>query len=113
MTTVLLPDASACTTIELVSCVVTRPACAHGSEGAALADWLGTEPAPSTLELEGFLCLLLADQGTAADLCMALETTAQQVRDRHAEGLVIVRELLATVGAFPGWLRLIEPLVYF
>ena len=78
---------------------------------AALEAWLGTEPAPPALEMEGFLRLLLADQGTVAELCMALETTAQQDRDRRAEGLVIVQELLATGGPFPERLHLIEPLV--
>src|ERR1700741_3110020 len=31
---------------------------------AALNDWLGTEPAPPSLEIEGLLRVLLADQGS-------------------------------------------------
>src|ERR1700722_2948058 len=37
MTTVGLPDASTCTTIELVSCLVVQSACAYGSEGQLAA----------------------------------------------------------------------------
>jgi hypothetical protein len=33
MTTVGLPNASTYTTIELISCLVARPACAYGSKG--------------------------------------------------------------------------------
>ena len=57
--------------------------------------------------------MLLADQGTAKDLCAVLESTARQARDLRADGLLLVEELLATGGPFPQRLHLIEPLVSF
>lgn len=84
---------------------------ARGRE--ALANWLGTEPAPPSLEIEGMLRLLLADQGTPADVCAALEATARQARQRHAEGKALVKELVTTGGRFPERLHLVEPLASF
>jgi PadR family transcriptional regulator, regulatory protein AphA len=75
---------------------------------AVLKDWLGTEPAPPTLEVEVLLRLLLADQGTVKDLRAALETTARQARELRSGALAIAEELLSTGGPFPQRLHLTE-----
>jgi DNA-binding PadR family transcriptional regulator len=75
---------------------------------AALKDWLGTEPAPPSLEIEGLLRVLLADQGSAKDLRAALETTARQARELRAGAVALVDELLCTGGPFPQRLHLTE-----
>ncbi len=75
---------------------------------AALKEWLGTQPAPPSLEIEVVLRLFLADQGNIKDLRAALETTARQARDTYAAGRVLMEELLATGGAFPERLHLTE-----
>jgi len=80
---------------------------------AALRDWLRTEPAPPTVEIEGLLRVLLADQGEVKDLRAALETTARQARTVRADGVALVEELLATGGPFPQRIHLVEPLVTF
>ena len=80
---------------------------------AVLQDWLRTEPAPPTLEIEGLLRLLLGDQGSVKDLRAALETTARQAREVRAEGIVLIEDLLTTGGSFPQRLHLVEPLVSF
>lgn len=78
----------------------------------ALKDWLATEPAPPSLEIEGLLRLLLADQGTSEDLTAALEATARHVRQRYADGQVLIKELLTTGGPFPERLHLVSPMAY-
>src|SRR5262245_18783360 len=80
----------------------------HGRD--ALKDWLATEPAPPSLEIEWLLRLLLADQGTPENLSAALETTAHQVRQRYADGQALIKELLTTGGPFPERLHLVSPL---
>jgi PadR family transcriptional regulator, regulatory protein AphA len=80
---------------------------------AALQDWLKSEPAPATLEIEGMLRLLLGDQGSKQDLHAALETTARQARELRANGIALIEDLLTTGGPFPQRLHLIEPLVSF
>jgi PadR family transcriptional regulator, regulatory protein AphA len=80
---------------------------------AALQDWLRTEPAPPTLEIEGLLRLLLGDQGSVKDLRGALETTACQARELDADGRALAQDLLATGGPFPQRLHLTERLVAF
>lgn len=80
---------------------------------AALQEWLRTEPAAPTLEIEGLLRMLLGDQGTVEDLRAALETTARQAREVRADGKELIKDLLATGGAFPQRLHLVEPLVSF
>jgi PadR family transcriptional regulator AphA len=80
---------------------------------AALRDWLKSEPAPASLEIEGMLRVLLGDQGSKQDLRAALETTARQARELRANGIALVEDLLATGGPFPQRLHLIEPLVSF
>lgn len=76
--------------------------------GAALEEWLGTEPAPPTIEVEALLRLLLADQGTLADLRAALAATARQARELRAGSVVLGDELLSTGGPFPQRLHLTE-----
>jgi PadR family transcriptional regulator AphA len=80
---------------------------------AALQEWLHTEPAPPTLEIEGLLRVMLGDQGTVDDLRAALETTARQARKLRAEGIPILADLLVTGGPFPQRLHLTERLVSF
>jgi PadR family transcriptional regulator AphA len=78
---------------------------------AALKDWLGTEPAPPALEVEGLLRVLLGDQGSTKDLRAAVEATARQAREIHADGAMLVEELLTTGGPFPQRLHLTERVV--
>lgn len=78
---------------------------------AALADWLGTEPARPAFEIEGLLRVLLADQGSAKDLRQAVETTARQAREMRADGARLLDELLTTGGPFPQRLHLTERVV--
>jgi PadR family transcriptional regulator AphA len=80
---------------------------------AALKDWLGTEPAPPSLEIEGLLRVFFADQGTTKDLRAALETTARQAREMYVGGRALTEELLATGGQFPHRLHLTERLASF
>ncbi len=80
---------------------------------AALQEWLRTEPAPPTLEIEGLLRVMLGDQGTMDDLRAALESTARQRRKLRAEAIPILADLLATGGPFPQRLHLNERLVSF
>ncbi|MCB0942585.1 MAG: PadR family transcriptional regulator [Mycobacterium sp.] len=80
---------------------------------AALQEWLHTEPAPPTLEIEGLLRVMLGDQGSMEDLRAALETTLRQVRNVRADGIPLVADLLATGGPFPQRLHLNERLVSF
>lgn len=78
---------------------------------AALKDWLGTEPAPPALEVEGLLRVLLGDQGSTKDLRAAVEATARQAREMQADGAILVEELLTTGGPFPQRLHLTERVV--
>lgn len=78
---------------------------------AALQDWLGTEPTPPSLEIEGILRVLLADQGSVKDLRAALEATVRQAREARAGGRVLIEELLTTGGPFPQRLHLTERVV--
>ncbi|MGH3676082.1 MAG: PadR family transcriptional regulator [Mycobacterium sp.] len=80
---------------------------------AALNEWLGTDPAPPTLEVEGLLRLILGDQGTVGNLRAALEATAQQTRQRRTDGIGLIQDVLSTGGAFPQRLHLTERAVAF
>jgi DNA-binding PadR family transcriptional regulator len=75
---------------------------------AALEEWLGTEPAPPLLEVEGILRLFLADQGSKEDLRAAIESTKRQASGLLAYGATIGEELLSTGGLFPQRLHLTE-----
>jgi PadR family transcriptional regulator, regulatory protein AphA len=74
----------------------------------ALNDWLVSEPAPPSLEVEALLRVLLADQGTTQDIRAAVETTARQARQLRAESIALVEDLLTTGGPFPQRLHLTE-----
>jgi DNA-binding PadR family transcriptional regulator len=74
----------------------------------ALQDWLGTPPAPPSLEIEGLLRVLLADQGTLDELRAAVETTGRQARELRAQAIALGDELLAEGGPFPERLHLTE-----
>jgi DNA-binding PadR family transcriptional regulator len=78
---------------------------------AALQDWLGSEPAAPTIEVEALLRLLLADQGTVKDLRSTLNATARQARELRDGALVLGDELLSTGGPFPHRLHLTERVV--
>jgi PadR family transcriptional regulator AphA len=80
---------------------------------AALHDWLRTEPAPPSLEIEGLLRVLLGDQGTAGELRAALEATARQARELTVNGVALVEELLDTGGEFPKRLHVTERVASF
>jgi DNA-binding PadR family transcriptional regulator len=80
---------------------------------AALQDWLRTEPAPPTLEIEGLLRVLLGDQGSVKDLRAALETTARHARELDTDGRMLLQDLLTTGGPLPQRLHLTERLVTF
>ena len=75
---------------------------------AALEQWLATEPAPPTVEIEALLRVLFADQGSLEELRAALEATSQQVRDLRVGTVMIGEELLTTGGPFPQRLHLVE-----
>ncbi|MCV7393406.1 PadR family transcriptional regulator [Mycobacterium paraseoulense] len=74
----------------------------------ALEDWLGTEPAPPVLEIEGLLRVLLADQGSVKELRAAVETTARQAHELLVDGTTLLEDLLARGGQFPQRLHLTE-----
>jgi PadR family transcriptional regulator AphA len=78
---------------------------------AALQDWLRTEPAGPSLEIEGVLRVLFGDQGTREELCAALEATSRQARDRSAAGIAIIQQTLLNGGPFPQRLHLAEPII--
>jgi PadR family transcriptional regulator AphA len=80
---------------------------------AALDDWLGTEPAGPSLEVEALLRMILADQGSVEDLRAALESTARQVREVRNDGIALTQDLLTTGGPFPQRLHLTERAVTF
>jgi DNA-binding PadR family transcriptional regulator len=80
---------------------------------AALDDWLGTEPAKPSIEVEALLRMILADQGSVEDLRAALESTARQVREVRTNGIALTQDLLATGGPFPQRLHLTERAVTF
>jgi DNA-binding PadR family transcriptional regulator len=80
---------------------------------AALKEWLSTEPAPPTVEVEGFLRMFLGDQGGCDDLRAALESTARQARALNAQGKALIEEHLDTGGPFPQRVHLVEPIAHF
>jgi PadR family transcriptional regulator, regulatory protein AphA len=50
----------------------------------ALRDWLSTEPKRASLEFEGMVRLLLADQGSLSDLRSTLESVREEARESRA-----------------------------
>jgi DNA-binding PadR family transcriptional regulator len=67
----------------------------------ALARWLGTETAPPTLEFEGMLRVLFADQGTVGQLRQSLQAVAAQAAARRAHFADMAAGILATGGEYP------------
>ncbi len=56
----------------------------------ALADWVGTPPAPPQLEVEALLRLLFADHGTVGDLEAALEQLRADSQELRAAVLEVI-----------------------
>jgi PadR family transcriptional regulator, regulatory protein AphA len=75
---------------------------------AALEEWLATEPAPPTIEIEALLRVLFADHGSLQDLRAALRATAQQTSDLRIGLLALGEQALSTGGPFPERLHLVE-----
>ena len=75
---------------------------------AALEEWLATEPAPPTIEIEALLRVLFADHGSLQDLRAAVRATARQTSDLRIGMLVLGEEVLTTGGPFPERLHLVE-----
>ena len=75
---------------------------------AALEEWLATEPAPPTIEIEALLRVLFADHGSLQELRAALRATAQQTSVLRIGLLVLGEEALSTGGPFPERLHLVE-----
>ena len=74
---------------------------------------MATPPAGPQLEIEGLLRLLLADQGTTADLVQAIESTREAMWASYSEGTGVVREYLNGEGPFPQRAHLFALLVKF
>jgi PadR family transcriptional regulator AphA len=69
---------------------------------AALRHWLSTDAQPPSLEFEGMLRLLLADQGSQEDLERALEQIVEQAHERLRLFEAHVEFIRATAGGtFP------------
>jgi DNA-binding PadR family transcriptional regulator len=75
---------------------------------AALEEWLATEPAPPTIEIEALLRVLFADHGSLQDLRAALRATAQQTSDLRIGMLALGEDAIGTGGPFPERLHLVE-----
>jgi PadR family transcriptional regulator AphA len=79
----------------------------------ALKNWLESEPAPATLEVEGFLRMMLGDQGAKDDVLAALHSTELHARESYANGKAMIEGLLDTGGPFPERMHLVAPLASF
>jgi DNA-binding PadR family transcriptional regulator len=67
----------------------------------ALRQWLATPPKPPTLEVEAFVRMWLADQGTPDDLVASLRATAAAARESVADAAGLAQYYLAGNGQFP------------
>ena len=67
----------------------------------ALREWLATPPRPAVLEVEAFVRLWLADQGTTQDLVASLRATATAARASVADAAALAEVYLAGGGGFP------------
>lgn len=72
----------------------------------ALRAWLATPPKPPTLEVEAFVRLWFADQGSPENLVASLRATAAAARSSVAEAAGLADIYLAGNGAFPGRVHL-------
>ncbi len=69
---------------------------------AALHAWLGTTPQPASLEFEGMLRVLFADQGDLDQLRVSLETVKAQAIEARQRLAELSEELVSNDGgAFP------------
>jgi PadR family transcriptional regulator AphA len=69
---------------------------------AALEEWLTTDPEPSSLEFEGMLRVLFADQGDVASLRRSLRAVQRQALEARNRLAAMSAEIAATDGgAFP------------
>lgn len=80
---------------------------------AALTAWMARPPAGPQLEIEGLLRLLLADQGTMADLENAIHGTREAMWASYSQGIGLVREYLAGQGPFPQRVHILGLLAKF
>lgn len=68
---------------------------------AALGDWLAEPPRPLAIQFEGMVRVLVADQGTVADLRQNLEAIGAHAHEARARYAAYAGYLLATGGTFP------------
>lgn len=66
-----------------------------------LAAWLAEPPRPLTIQFEGMVRVLVADQGSIEDLRTTIEAIATDAREGRARYAVYAQYLLATGGTFP------------
>jgi PadR family transcriptional regulator, regulatory protein AphA len=67
----------------------------------ALREWLSSPLTPPSLEFEGMLRVLFADQGDFGQLRAALEAIDQQATVRRSQFATMASEMLAEGGGFP------------
>jgi PadR family transcriptional regulator AphA len=79
----------------------------------ALRAWLATPPTGPSLEIEGLLRLLLADQGSKDDALQAIRATREAIADGYAVGVAQVRDYLDGGGPFPARAHLVALLAQF
>ena len=80
---------------------------------AALTAWMASPPAGPQLEFEGLVRLLLADQGTKADLVNAIQATREAMWETYGQGIPVVREYINGDGPFPQRAHLLGLLAKF
>jgi DNA-binding PadR family transcriptional regulator len=67
----------------------------------ALKRWLGTDVAPMTVEFEGMLRVLFADQGDLEQLRRSIHEIAKQARTGRDQFATMAKGILETGGEFP------------
>ena len=67
----------------------------------ALEEWLATEPAPPTIEIEALLRVLFADHGSLQDLQAAVRATARQTSDLPSAWSCSAKRCSPAVAHFP------------
>lgn len=67
----------------------------------ALRTWLGTEPGPPRIEIEGILRLFFADHGDITDVNASMVATATHAREALDVMLDMIEDYVATGGPFP------------
>lgn len=74
----------------------------------ALSAWLATDPAPPSLEFEGLIRVLFADQGTLDDLTHTLHRVREQAHQQLDRFHEHARLITDTGGTFPERAHLFE-----